>query len=169
LCCNRFLKDFASINVRMAKDQDLSLTPSTISGFCGRLKCCLKYEHKGYLELEKTMPRRGDMCDCPEGRGKICDRNLLTQEVTVALQDSGSCIHCACSEVQVVYPDKYKVKPKAAAKEKKAEPNIAKTSNDNIDSSSESNNNKENNRNNDNKESHGRRRKKRRRGKRSKS
>lgn len=122
LCCNRFLKDFASINVRMAKDQDLSLTPSTISGFCGRLKCCLKYEHKGYLELEKTMPRRGDMCDCPGGRGKICDRNLLTQEVSVVLEDSGSCIHCACSEVQVVYPDKYKIKAKSASQGKKAEP-----------------------------------------------
>ena len=117
LCCNRFLKDFASINVRMAKDQDLSLTPSTISGFCGRLKCCLKYEHKGYLELEKTMPRRGDMCDCPGGRGKICDRNLLTQEVSVVLDDSGSCIRCACSEVQVVYPDKYKIKAKSTDSE----------------------------------------------------
>jgi len=121
LCCNRFLKDFASINVRMAKDQDLSLTPSTISGFCGRLKCCLKYEHKGYLELEKTMPRRGDMCDCPGGRGKICDRNLLTQEVSVVLDDSGSCIRCACSEVQVVYPDKYKVKAKSANSTKKTD------------------------------------------------
>ncbi len=121
LCCNRFLKDFASINVRMAKDQDLSLTPSTISGFCGRLKCCLKYEHKGYLELEKTMPRRGDMCDCPGGRGKICDRNLLTQEVSVVLDDSGSCIRCACSEVQVVYPDKYKIKAKSSNSAKKAD------------------------------------------------
>ncbi|MDD5698032.1 MAG: regulatory iron-sulfur-containing complex subunit RicT [Victivallaceae bacterium] len=111
LCCSRFLKDFSSINVRMAKDQDLSLTPSTISGFCGRLKCCLKYEHDGYVELEKTMPRRGDMCDCPGGRGKICDRNLLTQEVVVVLEDSGRTIRCARSEVQVVYPDKYKVRP----------------------------------------------------------
>ena len=50
------------------------------------------------------MPRRGDMCDCPDGRGKICDRNLLTQEVTVVLDDSGSHIRCACSEIQVVYP-----------------------------------------------------------------
>jgi cell fate regulator YaaT (PSP1 superfamily) len=172
LCCNRFLKDFASINVRMAKDQDLSLTPSTISGFCGRLKCCLKYEHKGYLELEKTMPRRGDMCDCPGGRGKICDRNLLTQEVSVVLQDSGSCIHCACSEVQVVYPDKYKVKTKDTNKEKEAGRTITNPSKGNTDSSSESNKNTEktDKRNNDNKESHGRRKKKRRsRGKRSRN
>ena len=175
LCCNRFLKDFASINVRMAKDQDLSLTPSTISGFCGRLKCCLKYEHKGYLELEKTMPRRGDMCDCPGGRGKICDRNLLTQEVSVVLDDSGSCIRCACSEIQVVYPDKYKIKAKSVQPAKKAEQsNAGGSDNDNdipiepvvksgIDNQTTE---KRNNDNNNNK--HNRRNKKRRRGKRSK-
>ena len=184
LCCNRFLKDFASINVRMAKDQDLSLTPSTISGFCGRLKCCLKYEHKGYLELEKTMPRRGDMCDCPGGRGKICDRNLLTQEVSVVLDDSGSCIHCACSEVQVVYPDKYKIKAKSASPAKRTEQNNSKRSANNNSRRPENNNKKpaesntnpvagssNNNqgtekRDDDNK--HDRRKKKRRRGKRPK-
>ncbi|MFA7230816.1 MAG: regulatory iron-sulfur-containing complex subunit RicT [Victivallaceae bacterium] len=109
LCCNRFLKEFSSINVRMAKDQDLSLTPSTISGACGRLKCCLKYEHEGYLELEKTMPRRGDLCECPGGRGKIYDRNLLTQEVTIQLEDTGGTITCHRNEIRVVYPEKYKI------------------------------------------------------------
>ncbi|UKI33531.1 MAG: hypothetical protein L6W00_08885 [Lentisphaeria bacterium] len=53
LCCSRFLKEFNSINVKMAKEQDLSLTPATISGVCGRLKCCLKYEHEGYQEFER--------------------------------------------------------------------------------------------------------------------
>ena len=56
LCCCTFLQDFASINVKMAKEQDLSLTPTTISGVCGRLKCCLKYEHEGYMEMEKICP-----------------------------------------------------------------------------------------------------------------
>jgi len=170
LCCNRFLKDFASINVRMAKDQDLSLTPSTISGFCGRLKCCLKYEHKGYLELEKTMPRRGDMCDCPGGRGKICDRNLLTQEVSVVLDDSGSCIHCACSEVQVVYPDKYKIKAKSSPSAKRTEQGKSRRPERNTASAPASGTD---NKNVDGKESvnkpHERRKKKRRRGKRSKN
>ena len=179
LCCNRFLKDFASINVRMAKDQDLSLTPSTISGFCGRLKCCLKYEHKGYLELEKTMPRRGDMCESPEGRGKICDRNLLTQEVSVVLNDSGSTIHCACSEIQVVYPDKYKIKAKSVHPAKRTEQNKdRRPSNNNnkgteekTNSVLESNDDTKNTDKHDNnkKEYHGRRNKKRRsRSKRSK-
>ena len=109
LCCCSFLKEFASINVKMAKEQDLSLTPSTISGICGRLKCCLKYEHEGYLELERTMPRRGDCCECQEGRGRIIDRNLLTQKVVVQLDDTGRTISCSKDEVSVVYPEKYKV------------------------------------------------------------
>lgn len=112
LCCCSFLKEFASINVRMAKEQDLSLTPTTISGACGRLKCCLKYEHEGYLELEKTMPRRGDVCECKEGRGKICDRNLLTQQVVVQLENTGNTICCPREEVRVVYPEKYKIPSK---------------------------------------------------------
>ena len=94
----------------MAKEQDLSLTPSTISGICGRLKCCLKYEHEGYLELEKTMPRRGELCECKEGRGRIVDRNLLTQKVTVQLDDSTHTVVCPASEVSVVYLDKYKIR-----------------------------------------------------------
>lgn len=109
LCCRRFLKEFESINVKMAKEQDLSLNPNNISGVCGRLKCCLKFEHQGYLDLDKDMPRRTAMCECAEGMGKIVDRNLLTQRVTVQLEDSGKCICCPKSEVRVVYPDKYKI------------------------------------------------------------
>ena len=109
LCCCSFLTDFASINVKMAKEQDLSLTPSTISGMCGRLKCCLKYEHEGYQELEKTMPRRGDCCECKEGRGRIIDRNLLTQNVVVQLDDTGRTVSCSREDVNVVYPEKYRV------------------------------------------------------------
>ena len=90
LCCTRFLREFSSINVRMAKDQDLSLTPATISGVCGRLKCCLKYEHEGYVEMEKSMPRRGELCECAKGRGRVSDRNMLTRKVTLSLEDGGS-------------------------------------------------------------------------------
>ena len=86
LCCSSFMKEFNSINVRMAKEQDLALTPSSISGVCGRLKCCLKFEHEGYLELAKEMPRKGEMCDTPAGKGKITDRNLLTRKVVVTFE-----------------------------------------------------------------------------------
>ena len=109
LCCKRFLKEFDSINVKMAKEQDLSLNPVNISGICGRLKCCLKYEHCGYLELDKDMPRRGAFCECSEGVGKIVDRNLLTQHVTVYIDDSSKYLSCPKEEVRVVYPDKYKI------------------------------------------------------------
>lgn len=112
LCCCVFLKDFASINVKMAKEQDLSLTPGTISGICGRLKCCLKYEHEGYLELEAGMPRRGDCCECKEGRGRVVDRNLLTGKVMIHLDDSNRFITCPKEEVIVLYPEKYKIQSK---------------------------------------------------------
>ena len=105
LCCCRFLKEFSSINVKMAKEQDLSLTPASISGVCGRLKCCLKYEHDGYLELEKTMPRKGEFCDTPSGRGRICDRNLLTQKVSVTLEN-GNVVTFPVSDITVGSPER---------------------------------------------------------------
>ncbi|MBE6390298.1 MAG: stage 0 sporulation protein [Lentisphaerae bacterium] len=105
LCCNRFLKEFNSINVKMAKEQDLLLTPGTISGICGRLKCCLKYEHEGYLELAKGFPHKGEFCETPSGKGKITDRNLLTGKVNVTF-DNGSVSVFPVSEITVCPPDK---------------------------------------------------------------
>ncbi len=118
LCCSRFIRKFDSINVKMAKEQDLSLNPVNISGICGRLKCCLKYEHLGYVELDKGMPRRGAMCDCAQGRGRVVDRNLLTQKVTILLEDTGQRISCPKDDVVVVYPEKFKVgQPSAQAQD----------------------------------------------------
>ncbi len=101
LCCARYLKEFNSINVRMAKDQDLSLTPATISGACGRLKCCLKYEHEGYVELARDTPRRGEYAECPSGRGKVVDRNLLTGDITIHI-DGGNLVHFPKADVTVL-------------------------------------------------------------------
>jgi cell fate regulator YaaT (PSP1 superfamily) len=116
LCCCRFIREFAPINVRMAKEQDLALNPANISGICNRLKCCLKYEHKGYLELEKGMPRRGAFCDCAEGRGRVVDRNLLARKVSIQLEDTGKTISCPVEETRLVYLEKYKMQgaPEAA-------------------------------------------------------
>jgi len=108
LCCKKYLRHFESMNVKMAKEQDLSLNPVNISGICDRLKCCLKYEHEGYLEMERDMPRRGSYCECSEGIGKVVDRNLLTQTVKVQIEDSGKCLYCSKSEVRPFYPDKHK-------------------------------------------------------------
>ena len=105
LCCARFLKEFNSINVKMAKEQDLSLTPGTISGACGRLKCCLKFEYEGYLELEKGMPRKGEWCETPQGKGRISDRNLLIRKVTVQLE-SGNTATFHADEISVLRPPK---------------------------------------------------------------
>ena len=105
LCCSRFLKEFNSINVKMAKEQDLMLTPGTISGVCGRLKCCLKYEHEGYLELEKGMPRKGEFCETPSGKGRITDRNLLTSKVSVTLEN-GNIQVFHVSEITICPPER---------------------------------------------------------------
>ncbi|MBO5668695.1 MAG: hypothetical protein J6S43_06175 [Lentisphaeria bacterium] len=105
LCCSRFLKEFNSINVKMAKEQDLLLTPGTISGICGRLKCCLKYEHEGYLELAKGFPHKGEFCETPSGKGRITDRNLLTGKVNVTFEN-GSVSVFPVSEITVCQPDK---------------------------------------------------------------
>ncbi len=105
LCCCRFLREFSSINVKMAKEQDLSLTPATISGVCGRLKCCLKYEHAGYQKLEKGMPRKGEYCETPSGKGKVTDRNLLTGKVTVTFE-GGSSEHFNVSDITVLRGEK---------------------------------------------------------------
>jgi cell fate regulator YaaT (PSP1 superfamily) len=118
LCCSRFLKDFASINVKMAKEQDLSLNPINISGCCGRLKCCLKYEHEGYQKLDQDMPRRGAECECAEGRGKIIDRNLLTRTVTVLVDGKVNAVTCSRDDVRIVYPKKYNM-PKKSSKHKR--------------------------------------------------
>jgi cell fate regulator YaaT (PSP1 superfamily) len=116
LCCNKFLRSFSSINVKMAKEQDFSLNPANISGSCGRLKCCLKYEHEGYLELDRDMPRKGALCDCPDGRGKIIDRNLLTREVTVQVEGKVKPVVCSRDDVRIVYLKKYEMPKRRGGK-----------------------------------------------------
>ncbi len=87
LCCASFLKDFEPVSVRMAKEQQLSLNPSKISGVCGRLMCCLTYEHPIYQELRKHLPRLGKRVKIPEGEGKIIRYNLIRQTVTLEMTE----------------------------------------------------------------------------------
>lgn len=84
-CCSTFLNDFQSVSIKMAKDQGLSLAPGKISGTCGRLMCCLKYEQNAYEDLQKITPRRGAVVDTPEGRGTVVDVALLTGKLKVKL------------------------------------------------------------------------------------
>lgn len=87
LCCCRFLKDFEPVTIKMAKDQNLSLNPPKISGLCGRLMCCLSYEHKHYKDMSRGLPREGERVDTPEGRGKVVSVNILKRLATVVLED----------------------------------------------------------------------------------
>lgn len=114
-CCSTFLDDFHSVTIKMAKDQGLSLAPSKISGTCGRLMCCLKYEQNSYDYLNKITPHRGAVVDCREGRGTVVDVSILTGQLKVRLDKSpeGLPVSVNRSEVRVVkngIPDNRKEK-----------------------------------------------------------
>mgnify|MGYP000092701728 CR=1 FL=1 len=103
-CCSTFLNDFHSVSIKMAKEQGLSLSPSKISGTCGRLMCCLKYEQNSYEYLAKITPRRGTVVDCREGRGTVVDAALLTGKLKVQLDNApeGAPVIVNREEVRVV-------------------------------------------------------------------
>ncbi|MBO5148971.1 MAG: stage 0 sporulation family protein, partial [Anaerotignum sp.] len=86
LCCATFLGDFQPVSIKMATDQNLSLNPTKISGICGRLMCCLKYEEDVYEELNKKLPRVGDIISTPDGTGEILTTNVLMQQVKAAVR-----------------------------------------------------------------------------------
>lgn len=83
VCCATFLRDFKPISIKMAKKQDLSLNPAKISGLCGRLMCCLRYETKSYRYLKELMPNVGEKIELEIGNGKIVDRNLVKHTIEV--------------------------------------------------------------------------------------
>ena len=93
-CCGEFLDDFQPVSIKMAKTQNLSLNPTKISGTCGRLMCCLKYEQDAYEDLLKTSPKQESFVDTPDGRGTVTDVNLLRQSVKVRMEDHPETIGC---------------------------------------------------------------------------
>ena len=84
-CCSTFLGEFQPVSIKMAKEQGLSLNPVKISGTCGRLMCCLKYEQAAYSDLLRTTPKNGAVVNTPEGRGVVVDVNLLTGMLKVRM------------------------------------------------------------------------------------
>ncbi len=84
-CCSYFLGDFSPVSIKMAKEQNLSLSPTKISGLCGRLMCCLNYEHEHYCETQKRMPRPGRTVETPRGQGVVIDNNAITEKVRVKI------------------------------------------------------------------------------------
>ena len=100
-CCQRFLKLLKPVNMRMAKMQKATLDPSKISGYCGRLKCCLRYEDKTYTELKKRLPKKNAKVKTKYGEGKVVDTQILTQLVMVEVKD-GLKVAVPIEELEVI-------------------------------------------------------------------
>ena len=87
-CCSQFLNEFQPVSIKMAKTQSLSLNPTKISGTCGRLMCCLKYEQDAYEDAVKRCPKQDSFVETPDGVGTVTNVNLLREQVKVAIEDS---------------------------------------------------------------------------------
>ncbi|MFP3927328.1 MAG: stage 0 sporulation family protein [Desulfobacteraceae bacterium] len=98
LCCVSFLSSFSPVSIKMAKEQNLSLNPSKISGMCGRLMCCLAYEFDYYEEAGRNLPKIGKRVTTSQGEGKVIRQNLLKRVLTVQL-DSGEEVEVSTDEV----------------------------------------------------------------------
>ncbi len=85
VCCKRFLRDFEKVNIKMAKNQGISLNPTNINGLCGRLMCCLTYENDQYVELIKIMPKLNSIVKTKDGEGVVVYNNLLKKQVSVKI------------------------------------------------------------------------------------
>lgn len=103
-CCSSFLRKFATINVKLAKDQGMPIAPGKISGTCGRLLCCLTYEYSNYIDAAKGMPPVGSSVMTPEGLGKVCYLQFLNGRVAVKLED-GKIKEFAKNDIEMVDAD----------------------------------------------------------------
>ena len=108
-CCASFLDDFQPVSIKMAKTQNLSLNPTKISGTCGRLMCCLKYEQEAYEDLIRNSPKVDSFVDTPDGRGTVVDADLLRSRVKVRMEDSPETItYFANADIAVLRSGKAK-------------------------------------------------------------
>lgn len=101
-CCSRFLGEFQPVSIKMAKEQSLSLNPTKISGTCGRLMCCLKYEQESYEELLKVTPKVGAVVKTADGRGIVEDVNLLTGKLRVKMDKTDAVTTLDKGDVEVI-------------------------------------------------------------------
>ncbi len=100
VCCKVFLKSLKPITMRMAKLQRATLDPTKVSGRCGRLKCCLRYEHDSYEELDARLPRKGERIKTAHGYGTVIDRQILTQLVSISRADGGGVVTSVIEDVE---------------------------------------------------------------------
>lgn len=101
LCCKTFIKELQPVTMKMAKNQKATLDPSKISGRCGRLMCCLRFEDETYEDLRRKMPRKGTRVATPEGEGDVVGHEILKQEVTVELPEQRELVF-RLDEIKVV-------------------------------------------------------------------
>lgn len=122
-CCSTYLNGFQPVSIKMAKEQGLSLNPVKISGACGRLMCCLKYEQDAYLDLLHNTPKVGALVSTPEGKGVVIDQNLLTRKLTVRLDKDpeGAPKIFTVKEVGLIRDGKIRVEKKEIDELKKLE------------------------------------------------
>lgn len=102
-CCSLHLRQFQSISISMAKHQGLAPNPAKLTGMCGKLKCCLSYEHDVYNEYRQGLPKVGAAVACPRGMGKVSGHNVLKRECAVRLFAGGEA-RCPCEECRVLTP-----------------------------------------------------------------
>ncbi len=115
LCCSSFLGEFMPVSIKMAKEQSLSLNPTKISGTCGRLMCCLKYEEEAYKDLLRRTPKNGASVKTPDGKGLVTDTQLLRGIVKVKLEKDGATKVYQASDLKVIKdsaPEKKTADPK---------------------------------------------------------
>jgi len=98
LCCASFLEKFDPVSIRMAKEQNLSLNPTKISGMCGRLMCCLSYEYGFYSKAKKSIPKIGKKVSVPQGTGKVIRQSILREKLTIQLE-SGEEVEVSPEEI----------------------------------------------------------------------
>jgi cell fate regulator YaaT (PSP1 superfamily) len=99
LCCSTFLGDFDPVSIKMAKDQNLSLNPTKISGLCGRLMCCLKYENDEYETAKEQLPDLGEVIETPQGAGKVVGLNILERVLQVELKEQERVLEYTLDEI----------------------------------------------------------------------
>lgn len=131
ICCGAFLGDFQPVSIKMAKEQNLSLNPTKISGVCGRLMCCLKYEQDTYESIRKRMPKHGKEVITPDGNGFVWDINVIKETVRVKIQkgDTSEINEYSLDDIQRVtpiLPEKKHIEEKAVKKSIKPDEHMAK-------------------------------------------
>lgn len=134
-CCSQFLSDFQPVSIKMAKEQGLSLNPTKISGCCGRLMCCLKYEQEAYEELARVTPRIDSTVQTPDGIGVVLSNAMLRGQCTVQLEDDPDTPRVyACADCQVLQAGRKTRRPARPMSAKSAAaPKVAEKLTDSIE------------------------------------